>query len=395
MRRGFHRHRASVASVLFSAAIFVSTATPGQARTWHVEKDGSGDFTTIQPAIDASAAGDTVAIGPGRYLENAPFSPAPGSWVDITYVALTQENLTVRGTDRDAVIIGPTTPNFTTYGPKGFATSLTTQRVRIENLTVENVHDGMYLGSDDAAEVSGCLIVACDLGIDGVSDVHPLIHGCEFLRCREGMNVVTARDGIVDNCVFRESSAGVIYVSSSNGVVRNCIFIGGIGGTQHQDTDGVVEGCTFLNPTNFAIHAIDPGGIVTANDNVCTGGSVGIFARSRARISGTGNLIQGTTYAGVLLGSRATCDLHFNDILPAAGYAVRAEAYVTGFYTLDLTNNYWGVETAAEIAARIWDSHDDPMILATVLFEPFAVQSVPTSTESFGGLKALFGPDHQ
>jgi hypothetical protein len=80
-----------------------------------------------------------------------------------------------------------------------------------------------------------------------------------------------------------------------------------------------------------------------------------------------------------------------NDILPTHGHAVRADTYLTGNYQLDLTNNYWGVDTAAQIAARIWDSHDDPSIHATVLFEPFAVESVPTRTDSFGGLKALFG----
>jgi len=40
-------------------------------RTWHVEKDGSGDFTVIQDAVDAAASGDTILIGPGRYEEYA------------------------------------------------------------------------------------------------------------------------------------------------------------------------------------------------------------------------------------------------------------------------------------------------------------------------------------
>jgi hypothetical protein len=126
-------------------AVLLGTV-PALAHTWRVEKDGSGDFTTIQPAINVSAVGDTIEIGPGRYTENALFSPQPGSWVERTYVGIVQEDLTIRGSDRDAVIIGPTTPNFTTYGPKGFATHSEIQRVRIENLTVENVHDGMYLG---------------------------------------------------------------------------------------------------------------------------------------------------------------------------------------------------------------------------------------------------------
>jgi pectin methylesterase-like acyl-CoA thioesterase len=38
--------------------------------THTVKLDGSGDFTAIQAALDASAQGDTVLAYPGRYYEN-------------------------------------------------------------------------------------------------------------------------------------------------------------------------------------------------------------------------------------------------------------------------------------------------------------------------------------
>ena len=47
-------------------AVLLGLALPVAARTWRVEKDGSGDFTVIQDAVDAAAAGDTIRIGPGR-----------------------------------------------------------------------------------------------------------------------------------------------------------------------------------------------------------------------------------------------------------------------------------------------------------------------------------------
>lgn len=38
------------------------------ARTWHVEKDGSGDCTKIQTCVDSAGNGDTVLVGPGSYF---------------------------------------------------------------------------------------------------------------------------------------------------------------------------------------------------------------------------------------------------------------------------------------------------------------------------------------
>ena len=50
----------------------ILSVNSADARTWRVERDGSGDFTTIRSAIEASAPGDTVLPGPGRYDEAAP-----------------------------------------------------------------------------------------------------------------------------------------------------------------------------------------------------------------------------------------------------------------------------------------------------------------------------------
>ena len=44
-------------------------ALGSSAATWHVAKDGSGDFMVIQDAIDAASPGDTVWIHAGRYEE--------------------------------------------------------------------------------------------------------------------------------------------------------------------------------------------------------------------------------------------------------------------------------------------------------------------------------------
>ena len=54
--------------------VFVCFYSLLNATTWHIKQDGSGDFTTIQEGINASAHNDTVLVYPGRYYENVNFN---------------------------------------------------------------------------------------------------------------------------------------------------------------------------------------------------------------------------------------------------------------------------------------------------------------------------------
>jgi hypothetical protein len=60
----------AVASVLALLAIQVEGGSPTNPRTIVVALDGTGDFTSIQEAVDAAAKGDTVFLKPGRYEQD-------------------------------------------------------------------------------------------------------------------------------------------------------------------------------------------------------------------------------------------------------------------------------------------------------------------------------------
>ena len=68
-------HRASPTVLLVSLAIFAGLLprSAGAEQTRTVAQDGSGEFTSIQVAIEASADGDRVEVGPGTYEEALDF----------------------------------------------------------------------------------------------------------------------------------------------------------------------------------------------------------------------------------------------------------------------------------------------------------------------------------
>lgn len=86
--------------------------------------------------------------------------------------------------------------------------------------------------------------------------------------------------------------------------------------------------------------------------------------------------------------TRTGLEPSLNDIVPSGPLVVRAER---GRYILHRSDNYWGVETAAEISALILDGNDDSTVNAVVAFEPFSQATVPAPAASFGALKALYG----
>ncbi len=59
-------------STLYIVALIIFLLVPLWlfSTTWHIKHDGTGNFTTIQEGIDASADMDTVLVYPGTYYEN-------------------------------------------------------------------------------------------------------------------------------------------------------------------------------------------------------------------------------------------------------------------------------------------------------------------------------------
>ena len=132
--------------VLFLVASLLLVADVAFGATITVRKDGTGNFTVIQQALDVAAAGDTVLIGPGEFLEHSTVR-LPGSSVDIeSYANVTVDNLTIIGAGADQTLVGPAVYSgvYGTFTPKCM-TYVNRGDIRISDLCLRNCWDGLYM----------------------------------------------------------------------------------------------------------------------------------------------------------------------------------------------------------------------------------------------------------
>lgn len=103
-------------------------AASASAKTLAVAADGSGDFRTVQAAIDAAPAGSA---------ERTVILIRPGTYAELIVVPREKKNLTVRGADRQRTIIAAT--NNALLNPRRRELfSVEADDFALENLTLHN-----------------------------------------------------------------------------------------------------------------------------------------------------------------------------------------------------------------------------------------------------------------
>lgn len=369
-------------------------AVDASARTWRVELNGSGDFADIQPAVDASSAGDTILIGPGRF---ATFHPcvAP-AWTEPTIVWVTKDNLSFLGSGQESTILGPTT-YFGPPGrdPKGFC-SFGGFSGTIKDLTIENIECGVHW------EAGSVVIENCTVSGDnnpafigmGLWSQGATIRNCTIdTRFAGDACAIGAggRDITFENCSFPGYGNGVFVTDGS----QNTRFIGcRFSRSTHamifdQMAQGSMSDCSFegIQANAFTIRASAHVGL----DRVrIDGASTGIAAFSGAVVTGTNMILGDTRSEGLLACCNSFVTITNSHFLPAQGYAVRCVSTWASASILNLTGNYWGTADAEAIRALIWDANDTSETNGVVSFEPFTDGPVPTESTSWGDVKVLF-----
>ncbi|HIJ71529.1 MAG TPA: hypothetical protein HPP87_09230 [Planctomycetes bacterium] len=233
--------RANIKISLITAALLLGgnvATTP--ADTIYVNADGTGDYPTIQAAIDAATNGDEVVLAPGTYTGNGNR--------DLDFANALPEGqtraITVRSTDPN----NPDVVEATIINCEG---------------TPNEPHRGFdfHSGEDANSIISGLTITKgysdeFGGGIKCVSS-SPTIINCNFVAniAPDGGGGLSNHDSSPSliNCVFRENEGhwggGICNLGQSNPTIANCTFSNNIGGDGAGVYDHGIGYCILINCT--------------------------------------------------------------------------------------------------------------------------------------------------
>ena len=246
--------------------------------TWVVAQDGSGDFTTIQSAIDAAFTGDTVLIGPGVY------QVSDGSAV----VSLGGKRITLRGTV-DPQSGQPLTIVDGQNKRTGFyCTDLASGGSFIEDIEFTNG----YSSAGSAAHVRNAVLTFNNCVF---SNSYCFDTGAgNGYGCGAGLYTYLVSDIHLNDCVFRgnecEVSGAGLYLHEVNGHLEGCVFennesgMGGGAVSCHPGSyDANFNGCTFSgNIAGFG------GGGLAIETSVSASVMNCVFVNNQAQVGGGG-----------------------------------------------------------------------------------------------------------
>ncbi|RKZ12521.1 hypothetical protein DRQ32_03570 [bacterium] len=371
---------------LITLLIAVAVPVVAQAATWNVERDGSGDFSIIQDAVDASAPGDSILIGLGRFgeLRTGALLLHGGKAALILWV--NKPGLTIIGSGNESTIIGPSayTPEFEGWDTGSvlvdFGADCEIRDVGMDNTLYEFTIFATTLAED-------CRVVRYawrrDYGGFVGECSGTVLRRVEFIDTGGFTTLVGAQDVLLEDCHVEDQILDAVGIHIGNGaqgcVIRNCTVEGGGTAIQFSGT-GTIEDCTATGMMDAGL-VVGSGSQVVATRYEIGVSRIGVFVTHGARLELLDSVIEGGTLATIA--SSADVYVRGSHILNAGGLTVRGTTNTPGM-AIDVRDNWWGTSDPAQIEAWIYDPY------GTVLWDPFNGMAIPTQSNSIGKLKGNF-----
>ncbi len=375
--------------------LFLAAANLAVGATITVRQDGTGDYVALQPAFDALAEGDTVLVGPGEYTEYS-LVPTPGGGGGFrSYGKIEVRELTIIGSGMGVTVIGPVQYEWIeTQNPQGLSLYASDYDLRISDLTVRNCYSGIYVGGTVTME--RCELRNCDNGIyltnvgAGTSIRNSHFAGGDLWAPHGIRTIEGGAPLLVEDCEFVN---GYPYVANAETTFRRCTMTHGVLGLEVADGARCqLWGCE-VEDVMYGVRTLLglPGSICNIHDSRIAGTTAALLIDHRTSATAEDCVLTGGSDAVVMARDSEALIIHDCDFVRGAGPVIRCRRPAAlGAVTYDLTGNYWGTTDEAEIQSWIIDSNDDASICATVQYSPFAGQSVPTESMTWGDVKALY-----
>lgn len=378
---------------LFAVVFLVLAATPSRAATWHVAKDGSGDFTVIQDAIDAASHGDTIRIHAGRYEDIVEDWDVYGDGTVIAdvHVAITKNDLTLVGDGVGSAIIGPdeypSSPAVNYIGivaAEEYASSL-----ELSALSLENMKYGSYITSSRAV-VADCAFEGCYEGVRIRSTVSGDVVNCVISNCSRGVVVhPTAQNVTIGGGRFSVSESACIAIGASNVLVDACEVGESVTAFDFQQGSSVRIVDTDISGFSVIGVKVVTGSSAEIDNCRIIGGEIGVKLDGES-VHCTSTVLSGQSYRTISVFSSGSSSFTDCDIINGGGLSVYCGNSGSGDCHIDMTNNYWGTDLDLWIEHWIDDSHDDWERCCTVDYVPFKTESTPAEARSLSSVKGLF-----
>ena len=187
------------------------TITKQPPTTLIVSVDDSGDYTSIQQAIENAIEGSTIIIKPGTYSE----------------LLNIEKSIILLGEDKDTTFI------ISTSKPNGCAINIKASYVTISGFTISNLASGLYATAikitSSHVTISNCNIQNNPIGIANWGYVNR-IENCYFSDCSdEGIFFVGTKESsceknVIENCQFTRNCDGIEFFNAQYNNIINCNF---------------------------------------------------------------------------------------------------------------------------------------------------------------------------
>ena len=203
-----------------------------------VDKNGNGQYTSVQEAINHASLGSTIYVKNGEYPE----------------IVKIKKTIQLVGESKDSTLINPISEK------NKYAIYIGAPNVKIKNLGITNGAPGLYPQgikiTSTNVEIYNCKLFDTPVGI-GLWTGGNTISKSIFYNCNDegiallGSNKNPCNNNIISDCIFYDNCDAIELQHSSNNQILNCVIYDnthtGIDAIASGNDENLISNCEIYN----------------------------------------------------------------------------------------------------------------------------------------------------